>query len=68
MNLNINSINITSIKLWVDKQDDMHLQDLRTYIIEGWSSNRYDVKQDIQPYWIFQDRLAMIDGIAMKGK
>ena len=31
-------------------QDDAHLQDLRMYIMEGWSSYRNDVNQDLQPY------------------
>ena len=36
--------------------------------MEGWHSSRNDVTLDLQLYWIFRYELAVIDGIAMKGK
>ena len=41
--------------------NDIHLQDLKTYIIEDWPSGRGDEKQDIQLYWTFRDKVAMIE-------
>ena len=39
-------------------QNDEHLNVLTNYIINGW---KMDVKQDIQPYQIFHDDLAVTD-------
>ena len=49
-------------------QDDMHLQNLRTYIIEGWLSNRYDIIIDLLPYQAFRNKLVIIHGVAMNDK
>ena len=47
--------------------NDIYLQVLRACIIDGWLTNRVDVKQDIWPYWILWDELAKIDWVAIEG-
>ena len=55
MNINMSSIkNMIDIPICITTkdsqaatQDNVHLQNLRMYIIEGLPSNRNDVKQDI---------------------
>ena len=54
MNINIHSINITTNiptcmttkDIQMATEDDMHLQDLKTYFLEAWASNRNDIKED----------------------
>ena len=51
MNISITSINIATDKptymttkdIKAVPQDGMHLQNLKTYIIEGWPSDRNDI-------------------------
>ena len=50
-NTNVNMTCITINDILTATQDDMHLQSLSTHIIEGWPSNRNDIKQDIQLHW-----------------
>ena len=76
MKLSIKTIDITTdIPEYMTTQDiqkatmnDIHLKDIKVYITEGRPSSRADVKQGIQPYWPLTDKLAMIDGLAMKGR
>ena len=54
MKINIKAITITTdIQISIitkdikaATQDNIQLQDLRTYVIEGWSSNRNDIRQE----------------------
>ena len=48
--------------------EDVHLQELRTNIIQGWPQKKEEVTQSIRQSWPIKNELAMIDGIAMKGK
>ena len=45
-----------------------HLQTLTAYIINNWPQKKVEVKQDIQPYYIFCDDLVIIDQSVLKGK
>ena len=47
---------------------DKHLQDLKAYIIKGWPHKKEDVARNIQKYWPIRCKLAIKDGVAMKGK
>ena len=51
-----------------DIQNDMHLQELKEYIIRGWQSIRNEVKQFMRLYWTFRDELTMIEIITIEGK
>ena len=74
------SINISAIETAVDlpvctsihdiqeaTTSDVHLQELNAYIIKGWLHKK-DVVQDLQQYWPIRHELALIDGMAIKGK
>ena len=47
---------------------DEHLQWLKNNIISGWPVTKDQLHLDIRPYWSYEDDLAVIDGIVMKGK
>ena len=76
MNLNINTFEmctdfpecITAEEIRCATQEDDHLNILTTYIISGWPPTRAEVKAEIQPYWPFQDGIAVMYGITMKGR
>ena len=48
--------------------EDEHLGLLSEYVLYGWPWMKTEVQKDLQPYWSFRDGIAVIDGIAMKGK
>ena len=48
--------------------EDTNLQQLKKYIIQGWPLKKEDVEHSMRPYWPKRSKLAIIDGIAMKGK
>ena len=45
-----------------------HLQQLKGIIILGWPDSRDELHMDLQPYWSYRDKLAVIDGVILKGK
>ena len=45
-----------------------HLQQLKGIIISGWPDSRDELHVDLQPYWSYRDKLAVIDGVILKGK
>ena len=47
---------------------DNHLQQLKGIIITGWPDSRDKLCVDIQPYWSYRDKLAVIDGIILEGR
>ena len=47
---------------------DAHPEELKAYIIKGWSHKNEDVAQDIQKYWPIGHELSMIDCVAVKGR
>ena len=49
------------------KQEDDHLNILTAYMINGWPSTRTKIKE-AQPYWLFRDDTAVINGIVMKSR
>ena len=48
--------------------DDEYLSMLSEYVLCSWPSTRADVKKDIQQYWLFRDKIVIIDRIASKGR
>ena len=72
LNLNDKTTNILACMTIQDnqktKQNGTNLKCLKAYNIDSCLSSRVDVKQDIQPYWTFRDRLAIVDEVAMKGR
>ena len=74
--LSINTINATvDLSVCISKQDiqeataqDANLHGLKAYIIHGCLHKKDEVAQDIQKYWPIRHELAMIDGVAVKGK
>ena len=50
----------------VMSQDD-HLQHFKYHIIQDWPKSRDQIPQDMRTYWMFQDDMALIDGIILKG-
>ena len=76
MGINMNTINTsvnlpvcTSIEdLQVVIHEDAHLQELRAYIVQGWSHKKEEVYHSMRQYWPKRNDLAMTDGIVMKGK
>ena len=63
------SINIqmcTSIEdIWAAICEDIHLQELKPYIIQSWPSEKEEAVHDISKYWAIKNKLAMLDGIMM---
>ena len=47
---------------------DDHLQQLKSFIIAGWSNTKDELHADLRPYWSYRDELDVIDGIILKGK
>ena len=76
MQLNIDAIEtmtdipdcMTMQQLQQATSKDDHLQQLKDYIIRGWPENKDQMPQDIQTYWAFQDDMAVIDGVLLKGR
>ena len=48
-------------------QDD-HLQCLKSFIITGWPSTKDKLHIELKPYWSYRDKLAIIDGVMLKGR
>ena len=76
MNINTYTCNTgTDISVCTSVEDirnamitDAELQILQTYIIIGWPQNRDDFETTLYGYQPIMYKLAIIDGIAMKGK
>ena len=47
---------------------DEYLQHLKEYVICGWPESTDQIPKDMRTYWIFQDDMAIIDGVILKGK
>ena len=45
-----------------------YLQQLKGIIISGWPDSRDELCVDLQLYWSYRDKLAVIDGALLKGK
>ena len=48
--------------------EDEHLTDLEKLIMYSWPSTKSEVQKEIQHYWSIREEIAIIDGIAMKGR
>ena len=51
----------------VSVQDD-HLQKLKNLITAGWSNTKDELQVDLNPYWPYRDKLAVMDGVILKGR
>ena len=47
---------------------DVHLQQLKSFIIRGWSDTKDELHADLRPYWLYRDELVVIDGIILKAR
>ena len=47
---------------------DVHLQQLKTFIIAGWPHTKDELHTDIRPYWPYRDEIAVIDGVILKSR
>ena len=47
---------------------DGHLQQLKRFIIAGWPNTKDELHTNIRPYWLYRDKLVVIDGIILKGR
>ena len=47
---------------------DVHLQQLNTFIIAGWPYTKDELYTNIRPYWLYRDELAVIYGVILKGR
>ena len=47
---------------------DKHLQHIKNIIITAWLSTKDELHRNLRPYWTYRDGLAVIDGVAMKGR
>ena len=50
----------------VSSQDN-HLQKLKHFIITGWPNSKDKISAELKPYWLYRDKLAVIDGVILKG-
>ena len=60
-----------SIVLWHTRLatlDDKYIGLLSELVLHSWPSTEAEVQKDLQPYWSFRDKIAIIDGIAVKGR
>ena len=47
---------------------DNHLQKLKHFIITGWPHSKDKISEELKLYWSYRDKLAVIDGIILKGR
>ena len=46
---------------------DVHLQQPETFIIADWPHTKDELHTNIRLYWPYRDKLAVIDGVILKG-
>ena len=59
---------ISTEEIQQTSSQDVHLQQLKTFIIAGWPHTKDELHTDIRPYWPYRDELAVIDGVILKGR
>ena len=47
---------------------DVYLQQLKTFIIAGLPHTKDELHIKIRPYWLYRDKLVVIDGVILKGR
>ena len=45
-----------------------HLHCLKSFLFAGWPSTKEELHTDLKPYWSYRDKLAIIDGVMLKGR
>ena len=61
-------INFTTQTLETIKtHTDPVLQTLQASIIRGWPENKQDIRQSLQPFWIYKEELTIDKGLIFKG-
>ena len=74
VNVNVISLSInTLVYMLIEdipaaKCEDIHLQELRAYIIQGWPHVRDEVNHDMRQYWPIRNKLAIDQWHYNKGK
>ena len=76
MQVNVNIVETTTnipefmtiLELQHETALDNHLQQLKEGIIKGWPENKDNLPQNLRPYWTFQDDMAIIDRVMIKGR
>ena len=48
--------------------EDKYLNAVAELILHNSPSSKFEVQEELQPYWSFRDEIVVIDGIAIKGK
>ena len=52
----------------ITAEEGVEIKMLKRYIIKGWSYTKDRVESGLEKYWPVRHELAMIGGIAMRGK
>ena len=47
---------------------DNHLQQQKSFIMAGWPDTKDELHTDLRFYWLYRDKLAVIDDIILKGR
>ena len=47
---------------------DNHLQKVKHFIIAGWPDSKDELSTELKLYWSYRNKLAVIDGIILKGR
>ena len=76
MHITINTVDLcmdlpvclTADEIRIVTLEDEHLGALAELIFHGWLSTRAWVQRELQPYWAFREKIAIIDGIPIKGR
>ena len=67
----ISNLPVSDAKLEVIRQataNDPVMLKLQDTIKCGWPTNRFQVSNDLKPYWTFREELSEADGILLKGE
>lgn len=48
--------------------NDSVLQEIQNCVIDGWPQDKWNVSQQVRPYWSFRDEISCVDGILFKGE
>ena len=61
-------VNMTIQDLQQAMSQDEHLQQLKEHIIRSWPENGDQIPQSKRTSWTFQDDMAVIDWVTLKGR
>ena len=55
-------------KLQWETSQDNKLQHLKEQTIKEWPKKNDHIAQNLRPYWMFEDNMAVTDGVILKGR